>query len=202
MADYVALEEIKNTLELSNLTYADNDIRLAITAASVGMDNHCDRQFSTGGTVEARVFTPYQPTLVEVDDLLSVTTVQSDYDGDGVYETTWAATDYILWPFNAPSRNRPYEEIRIHPRPSFTLRFSLFPGSVKVTGQFGWSAVPPGVKQATTIMAIRLLRRTRDATFGVVGTGFDGTSFRIPKVDPDLFFLVEDYVKGGGVMVA
>jgi hypothetical protein len=200
MSNYITLEEIKNALELANLTYVDNEIRTCLPAASEGIDNHCGRQFSSGGTAEVRVFTPYKPYLVEIDDLVTPLTVISDYDGDGVFETTWATSDYVLEPANAAAKGRPYEALRVHPRGN--QRFTLFPGSVQVTGQFGWSSPPAGVKTATTIMTIRLIRRIREATFGVVGTGFDGTSFRIPQVDPDLHFLLEDYVRGGGVMVA
>ena len=202
MTDYVALEEIKHTLELSNLTYADNDLSLAITAASRGIDDYCGRQFTSGGTAEVRYYTACHASYLEIDDLISMGTLQSDYNGDGTFETTWTVgTDYVLEPQNAPAYAKPYDKIRIlYPRTS--LRFPIYVGSVKVTGQFGWATVPAPIKQATTIMAERFLKRSRDAPFGVVGVGFDNIAVRISSVDPDVKFLLEPYVKGGGVMVA
>ena len=71
-----------------------------------------------------------------------------------------------------------------------------------MTGVFGWSEVPAPVKQATTIMATRLLRRAREAPFGVVGLGLDNAPVRIAKIDPDVAFLLNPFVKGGGVLAA
>ncbi len=200
MSDYITLSELKNSLELTNTSYADNELRMAIPAASRGVDEYCGRTFSTGGTADVRYFTPYDPRVVEVDDLISATTVESDYNGDGVYETTWATTDYVLEPANAPSLSKPYETLRVYPLGN--QRLTLWPNSVKITGQFGWGDPPAGVKQATMIMATRLVQRARQAPFGVVGVGFDNISVRIPSVDPDVRFLLEPYVKGGGIMVA
>ncbi len=200
MADYISMGELKNALELSNLTYADNEIRMAIPAASRGIDEYCGRTFSSGGTADVRYFTPYDPRVVEVDDLISATTVESDYNADGVYETTWATTDYVLEPVNAPSLSKPYETLRVYPLGN--QRLTLYPNSVKITGQFGWADPPAGVKQATMIMAERLVQRSRSAPFGVVVSGFDQAAFRIPSVDPDIRFLLEPYIRGGGIMVA
>ncbi len=200
MADYISMAELKNALELSNLTYADNEIRMAIPAASRGIDEYCGRTFSSGGTADVRYFTPYDPRMVEVDDLISATTVESDYNADGVYETTWATTDYVLEPVNAPSLSKPYETLRVYPLGN--QRLTLYPNSVKITGQFGWDTPPAGVKQATMIMAERLVQRSRSAPFGVVVSGFDQAAFRIPSVDPDIRFLLEPYIRGGGIMVA
>src|SRR5512146_3206210 len=192
MTDYIALEEVKHTLELSNLTYADEDLRLAISSASRGIEDYCGRVFFTGGTAETRYFTSYDYRCVEIDDLITINVnpvVMSDYDGDGVYESTWTLnTDYLLQPLNAPAFGKPYKEIRIHPRG--TQRFSVYPRGFQVTGQFGWDAVPEPVKSATGIMAERLMRRARDAPFGVVGIGLDNAAVRIPSVDPDVRFLL------------
>jgi hypothetical protein len=200
--DYVQLEEIKHTLELSNLSYADEDLKLAITTASRGIDDYCGRQFFTGGTAEVRYYTASHAAYQPIDDLVSLGTLQTDYDGDGVYETTWTqGTDFLLEPQNASAYSKPYDTIRVlYPRTS--LRLPMYAGAIKVTGQFGWAAAPAAVKQATIIMATRFLRRGRDAPFGVVGVGFDNAAVRIPSVDPDVRFMLEPYQRGGGVMVA
>lgn len=202
MTTYVSLEEFKNSAELTGTTYADADAKIALEAATLGIDNYCGRPFSTGGTADIRYYTATQAQYLDVDDLVSVVSLKTDYDGDGIYETTWASgTDYQLEPLNAPALSQPYNQIRVlYPRTS--LRLPAYTSGVQITGQFGWSEPPATIKKATTIMAGRLLKRGRDAPFGVIGIGFDGNAVRVPMVDPDLHFLLDPYVKGGGVMVA
>lgn len=203
MSDYVSLEEMKNTLELSNLTYADTDLQDAISAASLSVDNHCGRQFaSSGGTAEVRYYTATTSAYLEIDDASTVGTVKSDYDGNGSYETTWTLnTDYVLEPQNAAALGLPFNQI-LPLYVTSSLRFPAYTNGIQVTGEFGWGTVPSPVKVVTKILATRLLRRQRDAPFGVYGMGVDGSAMRIPRIDPDLEFLLDPYVRGGGVMVA
>jgi hypothetical protein len=197
--EYVTLDELKASAELTGFSFADYDAKIALTAASRGIDEYCDRRFwDTGGTT-SRVFTPLDSYSVSIDDAITVGTVEADTDGDGVYETAWAVTDYQLAPFNAAADGRPYEEIRARP---WVGCFPCWAGSVRVTGRFGWPDVPSQVKEATTIMATRLLKRAREAPFGVAGIGADNTAVRIARVDPDVAFLIDPLTRGQGVMVA
>jgi hypothetical protein len=70
------------------------------------------------------------------------------------------------------------------------------PIGVKVTGKFGWQAVPSKVKTACLIQAERLFKR-KDAPFGVIGSAEMGQLQVIPKLDPDFYILLEDYVRYG-----
>ncbi len=201
MSDYITLEEIKGSLELTGLAYKDDDLREAITAASGGIDNYCGRQFSSGGTADIRYYTASNPSYVEIDDASAVTLFETDYDGNGTYETSWTVTtDYVLDPPNNPAIGLPYTKIRVA-YPGTSKRLPYYANGVRVTGTFGWSSAPAEIKRATRIMAIRLMKRT-DAPFGVVGLGFDNVGVRIPTIDPDLKFLLDPYTKGGSVMVA
>ncbi len=201
MSDYITLEEAKNTLELTGLAYKDEDLSEAISAASRGIDMYCGRQFFSGGTADVRYYTAYNPGYVEIDDVSAVTAFDTDYNADGIYETSWTVTtDYRLDPPNNAALGLPYTQIRVA-YPGTSKRLPLFSNGVRVTGTFGWSSAPAEIKRATRIMAIRLMKRT-DAPFGVVGLGFDNVGVRIPTVDPDLKFLLDPYAKGGGVMVA
>lgn len=202
MANYVSLTEIKNTNELIGMSFADYDLEQAIAAAEAGIEEYCGRTFYLGSSATAtRYYSPTELGYVSVDDLVSAATIATDGDGDGVFEQAWAAnTDYQLWPWNASDDNRPFERIMANPVSS--LRFYCRPRSVQVVGQFGWPTTPPQVKEATTIMATRLLRRAREAPFGVVGLGIDGAPVRITKVDPDLGFLLDPFVRGQGVLAA
>lgn len=201
MSDYVTLEDLKASLELTGLEYADNDIRDAITAASRGIDEYCGRVFYSGGTADVYYYTPYDGCSVVIDDLVAVVAVDSDYDGNGTYETSWTRnTDYVLEPANAPQYGKPWETLRVLPNGNRLL--TAWPNSLRITGQFGWSSVPAPVKSATKIQAARIVRRMRDSPFGVVGIGIDNVSARIPTVDPDVSFLLKPYLKGGGVLAA
>ncbi len=203
MTDYVALEDLKNSLELQNQTFADADIRDAITAASRAVEAYCDRVFtSTGGTAEVRHYTAYETICLDIDDATTVTSLKSDFEGDGTYETTWTVnTEYVLQPANAPSTAEPYNKIEVLSLRT-GKRFPLWPNGVEVTGQFGWATAPAEVKVAVKILAERFLRRVRDAPFGVITFGPDQTLVTVTQQDPDLKFLLDKYVSAGKVMAA
>lgn len=84
------------------------------------------------------------------DDLLSITSLKTDDDGDGTFETTWAATDYQLLPMNGV----PYEAIEIS---DFGTQSSFAAGvrrGVEIVGSFGIGNavdVDPVVRSATTV---------------------------------------------------
>ena len=58
-----------------------------------------------------------------MDDLLSVTTLKTDEDGDRTYEITWATTDYDLMPYNATleSQAQPYSHLQTTPDGDYTV---------------------------------------------------------------------------------
>ncbi len=201
MSNYLQLTELKNSSELIGFSFADYDATKAIAAAEAGIEEYCDRVFYPSGATVSRYYTPTELGYVWIDDLISAATVATDPTGTGSFSQTWVAnTDYILDPFNAAADGKPFE--RMLANPTSSLRFYCWPRSVKVTGQWGWTAPPPQVKEATTIMATRLLRRAREAPFGVVGLGIDNTPVRISRVDPDLCFLLDNLIRGQGVLAA
>lgn len=198
---YLTMEEFKYSAEMTGYNFADGDIPTALEAASRGIDEYCGRRFfADADATSVRYYSPAGPYFVEIDDIVSCGTFATDLDGDGTFETVWTENiDFALEPLNAAADGKPFEKVRV-----------LWPGSnrlpcwhrsVEVTGQFGWATVPGPVKQATSIMASRLLKRGREAPFGVVGFGLDNIAVRISPVDPDLRFLLEPYIRGGGVMV-
>jgi len=194
MAPYVSQEEFKATLNMTGESYADADISLALTAASGAVDAHCGRSFAKTDT-ETRVYLPARPSYVPIDDLVEITSVESD----GV---VWDPDSYTLLPHNAPLENRPYEAIKL---PYDSVVNLLVPDEpmdgpgpqsvVKVEGKFGWPAVPDGVKQATVMLASRFLKRAREAPFGVAGIGGDGIAVRVTVTDPDIQMLLAPFVK-------
>jgi hypothetical protein len=192
---YVELEELKSSIELSGQSFADQDLQDALLAASRDVDGICHRRFyPDADATQIRYYSPNGSCVAEIDDLLTLTSVLSDYDGDGTFEQTWTQnTDFTLEPLNAVANARPFETLRLHPRSAY--RFSSYPRSLKVTGKFGWSAIPPEVKKATKIRAVQLMLRARQAPFGVLGIGAEGGAIRISRWDPDIQLLLTDVTR-------
>jgi len=79
-------------------TAEDTRFRLLLEAASRLIDAYTNRFFYVKETT--RYFDGGGAPLFLKDDLLSVTTLKTDDDGDATYENTFATTDYILYPLN------------------------------------------------------------------------------------------------------
>lgn len=196
--EYVTAAAFKATLSLTGETYADADINVALEAASRGLDELCGRRFWVDAdAAQVRYYQPINRDIVRVDDIVTLTTLQTDPGGDGTYESTWTLnTDHVLEPANAVADSRPYELIVRHPTGNYYFPVGI-PRGVKVTGKFGWAAVPPAIVQATTILASQLLRRSREAPFGIVSFGVDGAAARIARTDPNILFLTNGLTRGG-----
>ncbi len=192
--EYASLAELKTALEMSGETFADADLSLALTAASRGIDSACDRRFWLDADAnQVRYYTPVNDCLTWIDDLVTLTALAADRGGDGTFSESWTVnTDFVLEPLNAAADSEPFTKLRVHPRGSKRLPCE-YPRSVRVTGRFGWSAVPSQVKEATVILASKLMRRAREAPFGVAGVGVEGAAMRIATMDPDVKFLIADF---------
>lgn len=186
---YVTVAEAKEYLRIPAGDVAD-DVRLGldVEAASRAIDRATKRQFGQDAAPVARRYTAeYDHTIckwiVRIDDLQDVDPLTVASDGTAI-------TDYELWPFNAVPDGRPYTEIRLGTAPA-----TREPGGVTVTAQFGWTAVPATIKDATRLQAARFFKRS-DAPFGVAGSPEAGSEMRLlAKVDPDVAVMVSDYVR-------
>lgn len=194
--DYVTSEELKATLELTGESFADDDVQLAITAASRSIDNACNRRFwLDADATTVRYYATDDPCLVRIDDLVDLNALATDPAGTGAFTDSWTAMDFVLYPLNAAVDGLPYTSIEIKPLGVFS--FPINTRGVRVTGQFGWPTVPDPIKHATSILASKLLRRAREAPFGVVGIGLEGGSaMRITRNDPDVLTLIGPYMRG------
>jgi hypothetical protein len=189
---YVPIDSLKATLKIVG-TDSDPNLALAIEAASRAIDNATGRRFYPDTTT--RYYTAgYYDTRVTLGDIQSATAVTLDEDGNGTYETTWVeGTDFYLSPVNSDDvYGQPFTEMILLRQAG--RRFPRYDRSIKVTGTFGWSAPPPGVRQFAEILAAKLLRRTTDAPFGFVLSGNDlGSITRLARSDPDFELLVGPY---------
>jgi hypothetical protein len=196
---YVELEQLKSSLSMTGYAFADQDLLLAALAASRAIDNACGRRFYLDA--DATGVRYYQPDadarMMLIDDMPAApASVAVDRDGDGVYEETWVnGVDYVLEPLNAPSKFWPYEQLRLRWKSGRFFPFATEKG-VKVTGQFGWPSVPPDIQTATAIVASKLVKRTREAPFGIVTSGTDvGVAMRIVRFDPEVHPTIATYIR-------
>lgn len=194
-AAYIELEQLKSTLQMGGQTYADADYTLAINAASRGIDSATGRRFYLDADAnQIRYYTPDGLRRLLIDDCAVLTAVALDRAGTGTFTETWTnGVEYVAEPFNAAADYRPFESLVVR-----YLSGKWFPTyiqkSVQVTGQFGWTTVPEDIKTATSILAAKLVRRVREAPFGIVTVGIDqGAAMRIARTDPDVYSLISSY---------
>lgn len=195
MGNYLTREEFKTRINLEGTTYSDADIDRSLGAAEEIIEEMCNDRFYQSGTAVARTFDAETQRVLKLRPSAgSITSVKLDEDGDGVYEITLAASDYVKWPYNAAADSKPWWELRIHPNSDYVFPTS-YPQAIEVTGLFGWATTPDAIKDATAILASKLLKR-REAPFGIVAFNFEGgDAMRIARNDPDVMALVGPYMR-------
>lgn len=170
-------------------TAEDAEILTDLTAVSRYLEQRLGRFFNKDASDVARDFiapydgpvfpeaeNPYKYSrgsrMLHIDDLSAApTSIVVDSNGDGTPETTLASTDYQLMPLNADkgAEPRPYTSIYI---PVWSTQLGWPPQRiVRVTGKWGWPAVPEAIKRATIhITAILRLETPRaQATVSELG---------------------------------
>ncbi len=187
---YTTLATLKARLGIADIA-DDATLEAVITAVSRWIDRYCGRRFYTTASDEIRYYTAAQSDQLLTDDIVSVTGLVTDEDGDRVYETTWAATDYDLEPANAALDGEPYTAIRTTPNGSHSFPVDVARG-VRITGKFGFASTPAPVEEACLIQCSRIYRR-KDAPFGVTGSPELGQATVIMRLDWDVRYLLDTY---------
>lgn len=192
---YATLNQLKTWVGVGTADAVDNDIfEMAIEAASRAVDDDCDRVFYASGTAVARVFSPSDAYLAQIDDAIAITSVETDDDEDGTYETAWAASDYQTEPLNGIVGGQSWPITRLRAIGTKTFDEDDAQATLKVTGQWGFgTAVPIAITQATLILASRVYKRA-DSPLGVAGFG-DLGALRVSRSDPDYMNLISRYVR-------
>lgn len=207
--DYATTDEIRDYLDFQGAGNRDEDqIEIAVAAASRAVDKTTNRQFGIIDDPEARVYTAQWDVgrcrwFVMIDDLMTVTglEVATDPIDDGSFSGD-VGQHYRLLERNAAQKSRPWTRLDIlDASPVQPARPEL---AVQVTARWGWTQVPAAVVQAVTLQAARLLWR-RDAPAGVAGSPDAGSEVRLlAKLDPDVVTSVRPYrrmwaaVRSGG----
>jgi len=185
---YTTLEALRGRLGNGGNTVPDDRLEQHIEAASREIDGLCNRRFYP--VTEQRVFTAEWPDLLLIDDLTTLTTLQTDDQGDRSYGTTWTITDYELEPANNAAYGHPYTSIQLHPQTS--KRLPTTRRGVRISGTWGWPQIPPPIEEACLLIAVRL-NQSAKAPFGSAGTTQDGQVQYTPRVDPVVRQLLDPY---------
>ncbi len=174
LPSYATKGELKTWVKVPALnTDFDTLMDLALSAASREIDKASNRSFVTTLSVaEARTYTAEwdskkQRYVVEIDDLMSLTSlaVELDLDGSGDFTTDVTAADCVGFPYNASQKERPWTHLILPESTSASVR----PGAVRITAKWGWTAVPDAVKQACLMQASRIFNR-KDSPYGIAGS--------------------------------
>ena len=188
-AIYCTSAELKAYVGITD-SVDDANILKAINAASDAIDGYCNRRFYA--LTQTKIFTPVHPARLLVEDLLSITTLLTDENGDGVYEVTWTATDWAYHPINAPTSipNQPYWAVNRTYQGNYVFPTRVLNG-VSITGSWGFSTTTPdAVNQACLLEAARLFKR-KNAVFGAQTSPEFGVVNLIQKgLDPDAAMLL------------
>ena len=200
---YCTLAQVKAALRITD-TVDDALLEGSIESASRLIDGYCNRSFWNQGSA-VRVFTARDPYYVAVDDFTTLYALKTSVLSPGVFEVVWnlpsgtaTPVDVQLEPLNAVIEATPwsYDRLRAVGRyffPTLTTNYGQ-QALVQVTANWGWSAIPKVIEQATIIQASRLFKRL-DSPLGVAGFG-DMGAMRVSRyLDPDFEQLVMPYRK-------
>jgi hypothetical protein len=188
---YATLNEVKGALRIQD-SIDDSLIERAINSASRLIDGYAGRNFYSNGTA-TYVFIPDSDDLVQIDDLITLTTLKTSTDLDGTFDQTWASKDYQLEPLNGRADGLTgFPATRIRAVGSLYFPNAGNVASVQVVGTWGWSAVPDAINQACIIQAARIFKRN-DSPLGVLSSPDLGYIRVGSRLDPDVQQLVEPY---------
>lgn len=174
---YTTLDALK--LRLGGFTVGvpvpeDGALERAIEAVSRDIDHHTFQHFFKVN--EPRFFAALSPTYFQFGDfntLATVSEVATD-TGTGAFVTVWASSDYQLLckdgdpnPRSGPEK-RPFTEILAVGGKQFPVAVSGRLHRVRITGEWGWEAIPTAVVEACLILATETFK-LKDAPFGAAG---------------------------------
>ena len=197
---YASLDEFKTWIDITDET-DDHHLEPILNAAARWIDQHTGRHFTLENEA-TKLFYPNAQGVLDVVDLVSITTLKSDSTGDRTYATTIPATQYELLPYR-DAQGKPsvrYDQIRIWPTSSTTFG----PGRlVQIVGDFGYviDGLPPDeVRLANLMLASRWWKRHEMPMTRLVIPDM-GSMEAVGKDDPDVNMLLSQYARTGASWV-
>ena len=139
-ADMTTLKSA-GVLNISGASY-DTRLRELLETVSRFIDRYCNRHFFV--LLETRKFDGNGGDKLNVPDLISITTLKTDDNRDRTFETTWATTDYLLYPTNAgPTEvwGRPYTRVLVDVEAGSKSQFPNGMQAVEINGNWGFREI-------------------------------------------------------------
>ncbi len=183
---YCSKEELKSRLQIdASDTGDDHEIQLVMQAVTDWITSYCGRHFYR--VSETRTFVPGNVWTLDIDDIVTCTSLDLDYDGDGVYEVHWTENvnfQLLQYPKGYNAHNlgvpKPRNFLQVtsgttgNPATGSGWLPWLIPftpqNRVSITGVWGWETIPPNVTQAALYIAAEMFK-AKDSPFGVAGIG-------------------------------
>lgn len=144
MNAYVTVNLLKNASVL-DITGTGDDVRLRLAAENVSrqVDRYVNRHFFALSAT--RKFDGDGSDRLLIPDLISIDSsgLKTDDNLDRTFETTWATTDYFLYPSNADPTGghdqcRPYARVLVDVASGSKSAFPVGRQSVQLAGQWGY----------------------------------------------------------------
>jgi len=193
VSSYATLDQLEQRINRGqDWTVAERAALTQLTAdVSRLIDKYTRRHFWQTASGTVRYFTASGASMMFVDDIVTLTTLETDENGDRTYENTWAATDYDQLPYNASEVYEPYTRLRVTPTGSYAFPAGV-PKGVKITGVFGWPEVPDGIREVTLLEVARLWAQGRSPS-GIVASPELGTFMVEPQLHPQALARLNQY---------
>lgn len=190
---YTTLTAIKakGALGFGDSNDYDTMLEQIIEAVSRKIDLRCRRVFYKG--TQTRYYTPDNPALLMTHDIVEAASFElyADNDGDGVFETQWQSTDYVLEPFDAETDGVPYTMVRR--ATSGVWAFPNVTKGVKIVAKFGYPNLPAPIVSACLLQSERLFKRYATPLGSESLSAFGTTTLQMPALDPDVEDLIAPY---------
>lgn len=140
MNNLARLSHVKSDVAGVTGTTSDAVYERLVERVSREFEAECGRHFyAYSGTRYYQGHSRSPVRLLLPHDLISVSSLLVDEDGDGTYELTLAAnTDYWLGPYEAAERGEPYWYIELNPNGTQLGSWPRHPRAVKLAGLFGY----------------------------------------------------------------
>ena len=187
---YASLIQLKSAIGIAD-GIDDPMLEMAIESASRQIDSYTERYFYNAGTA-VKIFSPIDNYVCPTEDFITLTKVETSEDGES-WDTEWTAADWQAEPLNGRSGGLVTSYTQIRAIESYLFPYRNGEATVRLTGTWGWSAVPIAITQATIILASRIFKRL-DSPLGIISN--DLGSMRVGfRLDPDVQHLIDPYRK-------
>lgn len=185
---YATLQQLKSAIGIAD-GFDDSALEMAIESASRQIDSYTERYFYNAGTA-TKIFAPIDNWVCPTEDFITLTKVETSEDGES-YDTEWSANDWQAEPLNGRAGGLVTSFTQIRAIDSYLFPYRQGEATVRLTGTWGWSAVPIAITQATIILASRIFKRL-DSPLGIISNELG--SMRVGfRLDPDVQHLIEPY---------